>query len=91
VEGRPSAALTTVVRSGLRFVSIVVPEGVESFEQLDLPDRVHLVARSRGDKSYLIDESHTLEEGDEIVLIVEEDQVGEIHEKFGSPKESKKK
>jgi len=85
VEGRSNAALTTVVGGGLRFLAIRVPEDVSSCAGLDLPPTVRPIARNRGDESIIADDSTSLEAGDEVVLILAEDQVEAIRERFVSP------
>jgi len=69
VEGRESPALTTVVRSGLRFLGFEVPSGVAEGRGLELPDGARLIARTRGEDSVLADEDTPLEEGDEVVVV----------------------
>lgn len=82
VEGRETPALTTVVQSGLRFFGFDLPEGVRSGADLDLPDGARLIARTRGDQSVLADEQTSFEEGDRVVLIVEEEKVDSLRERF---------
>lgn len=82
VEDRETPALTTVVRSGLRFFSFEVPKGISRAEELELPDGARLIARTRGDESHLADGTTTLEDGDVIVLIVEEREIEALHERF---------
>jgi len=82
VEGRETPALTTVVQSGLRFFGFDLPEGVRAGADLDLPDGARLIARTRGDQSVLADEQTSFEEGDRVVLIVEEEKVDSLRERF---------
>jgi len=82
VEGRDSPALTAVVRSGLRFFGLRVPSGVNDGKGLDLPKAARLIARTRGETSVLADLVTSLEEGDEVVLIAEEDTITELRERF---------
>lgn len=85
VEGRSNAALTTVVGGGLRFLAIEAPEGVPSCKDLELPQSVRPIARNRGGESIIADDSTPLEAGDEVVLIMTEDQVEAIRARFGNP------
>lgn len=85
VEGRSNAALTTVVGGGLRFLAIEVPEGVKSCEGLELPASAATVARNREGQSVIAEASTSLEPGDEVVLIVAEDDVDAIRSRFAKP------
>lgn len=82
VEGRDSPELTTVVRSGLRFFGFKVPEGVRDGEALELPQGARLIALTRGDESILAGGDTAFEEGDEVVLIVEEGELDGLRERF---------
>jgi len=84
VEGRESPALTTVVRSGLRFLGFEVPSGVAEGRGLELPDGARLIARTRGEDSVLADEDTPLEEGDEVVVVAEEDVIESLHKHFAA-------
>lgn len=82
VEGRDSPELTSVVRAGLRFFGFKVPAGVSKGSGLELPEGARLIARTRGEESVLADVETRLEEGDEVVLIVEEVEVEGLRERF---------
>ena len=84
VEGRESPELTSVVRSGLRFLAFKVPKEVRDGDGLKLPKGARLIARSRGDGSVLADGTTRLEEGDEVVLLVEVDEVDALRERFSA-------
>ncbi|MEZ4334758.1 MAG: TrkA family potassium uptake protein [Myxococcota bacterium] len=88
VEGRESPALSTVVRSGLRFFGFRVATDVPSPKALDLPAGARPIARTRGERSILIDDETELQAGDHVVVIVEEDVLDSLRERFaenGSP------
>lgn len=84
VEGRDSPELTSVVRSGLRFFGFQVPAGVRDVEALGLPPVARVVARTRDEESILADRDTALREGDELVLIVEEEALDALRERFGN-------
>jgi trk system potassium uptake protein TrkA len=84
VEGRSSPELAAVVRSGLRFLSFEVPEGVSDLDGLELPDSARVVARTRGESSVLVGVKTRFEAGDLIVTIAEEDAVDGLRERFCS-------
>jgi len=71
---------TSIVRSGLRFFGFKIPEGVRDGEALELPQGAHLIALTRGDESTLAGADTGFEEGDEVVLIVEEGELDELGE-----------
>ena len=82
VEGRDAAELTSVVRDGLRFLAITVPEGVTLAGDLDLPADARVIARSRKDASVLADLDTALEPGDELVLLVVDAEFDALCERF---------
>jgi trk system potassium uptake protein TrkA len=84
VEGRESPELSSVVRSGLRFLAFKVPKGVHDGDGLKLPKGARLIARSRGDGSVLADGPTKLQEGDEVLLLVEVDEVDAVRAHFPS-------
>jgi trk system potassium uptake protein TrkA len=82
VEGRDAPDLTTVVRSGLRFFGLKVPAGVDDGNGLDLPQGARMIAVTRGDESMLADMETRVQEGDEVVLIVEEGEIQGLRDRF---------
>ncbi|HKJ23251.1 MAG TPA: TrkA family potassium uptake protein [Myxococcota bacterium] len=82
VEGRSSPELTTVVQSGLRFLSFAIPEGVSDLASLELPSGARAIARNRDDESALVDDDSRFEEGDVLVVIAEEDALETLRKRF---------
>jgi trk system potassium uptake protein TrkA len=82
-EGRSNAALSTVVRSGLRFFAFTVaPEESGSLKDLKLPDGARAIARSRDDQSELVDDDTRLDEGDEVIVLAAESCLGDLQKRF---------
>jgi len=84
VERGDSPELTAVVRSGLRFFALIVPEGTKVVADLELPAGARLVARTRGDESVIGSDDVAIQAGDELVLIVDEDHLDELRDRFAS-------
>lgn len=83
VEDRDSPELTTVVESGLRFLTVQVPDGVTDVAGLELPSSgVLAIARNRDGASAIVDAETRLESKDELVLIVEEQHLDALREQF---------
>ena len=82
VEGREIPELTAAVSAGLRFLSLVVPSDVTSVEGLALPGSARAIVRTRGEHSELADDGTRLEEGDEVVVIVEDEDLEELRTRF---------
>jgi trk system potassium uptake protein TrkA len=84
VESRSSPDLAAVVHSGLRFLSFEIPEGIADLAALELPAAAHAVALTRDEASQLVDGETRFESGDLLVVIVEEDALEGLRERFCS-------
>lgn len=82
VEDRDSPELTTVVESGLRFLTLSIPKDVSDVAALDLPSGVLPIARNRQGHSTIVDAETRFEPEDELVVIVEEQALDMLRARF---------
>ena len=83
VAGVEHADLSASVREGLRFFNFALGEdGPRHVRDLELPKGARVIARSRGDASVLADADTSLEPGDELVLLLEEELLPELKKRF---------
>jgi trk system potassium uptake protein TrkA len=83
VEGEYHADLFAVVKEGVRFLAFTVAaEMAGPASALDLPEDVHAAVVTRGDTSRPARPETALQEGDEVLLVVAEERLTEVQERF---------
>jgi trk system potassium uptake protein TrkA len=82
-EGRETAELKTLLRGGLRFFSFVVDDAhAGPLSDVEFGCKAHVVAVTAQDRSVLPDGDTTLGPGDEVALIVHQDDIAALAERF---------
>lgn len=83
VEGREPAALSTVLKGGVRFFTFIAGAKHEGMvKDLELPAGTRVIAVTRGDDSQVATDETKIRKDDEVFLITAEESLDELEEIF---------
>jgi trk system potassium uptake protein TrkA len=83
VEGHDTGDLSAAVASGIRFFRFIVREqDAARVSELDLPQRAHVIVRTRDGESTLVDEDDELKPDDLVLVVVHQDDLEQLKERY---------
>jgi len=85
LSGGKSLELSSAIRGDAAIFSLTVDDSEKGrIEELDLPDRTHVLCLYRNEEFYLADEVKALKPDDEVILITSHQQLAELEQRFAS-------
>lgn len=83
VEGKESSHLVAMMKGGVRFFSFVArEEDAGMVQELSLPGRSRVIAITREERTSLVGGETKIREGDEVVVITEEEHLDALKDRF---------